>query len=268
MPQTRPHDYALTLTEPELARYRMMAEAAREAEADLWSVAGIVGGATVADVGCGPGALFPAVVDAVGADGRVTGVDGDPNAVAQAQAVVTASGWANVTVQVSAADNTGLDPASYDVVMMRHVLAHNGPTEQAIVNHLASLVKPGGAVYLVDIFGDGFAMQPEDPDVDDLSETYNRFHAGRGNDLRTGLRLDLMLAEAGLEVIDYRGWYNIVRPQGEVRPPSWWARDAMVADGIATADDVARWDAALTRLATQAPRIFAPVFGAVGRRSA
>jgi hypothetical protein len=76
-----------------------------------------------------------------------------------------------------------------------------------------------------------------------------------------------LLTRAGLEVVDYRGWYNIVRPQGPIRPPSWAARDAMVAAGIATAEDLARWDAALDRLAAQSPTVFAPVFGAVGRRA-
>jgi SAM-dependent methyltransferase len=259
--------YALQLTEAELDRYRMMAELAREAEADLWPIAGITSGAAVADVGCGPGALFPALVASVGVAGRVAGVDGDSGAATQAQAMVTTSGWGNVTVQVGRADATGLEAASFDAVMMRHVLAHNGPTEQAIVDHLATLVKPGGCVYLVDIFGSAFAMRPDDPDVADLNDAYVRFHQTKGNDLRIGLRLDLLLERAGLEVIAYRGWYNIARPQGAVRPPSWAARDAMVAAGIATPDDVTRWDVALQRLTAQSPAIFAPLFGAVGRRA-
>lgn len=54
--------YPLALSEPELERYRMMAEHARAEEADLWDTAGMVPGAAVADVGCGPGAMFPAIV--------------------------------------------------------------------------------------------------------------------------------------------------------------------------------------------------------------
>ena len=42
-----------------------MAEQARVAESDLWQRARIVAGAQVADVGCGPGALLPALSDAV-----------------------------------------------------------------------------------------------------------------------------------------------------------------------------------------------------------
>ena len=50
-------DYALKLSETELARYRFMAEMAARMEHDLWTAAGVVEGATVADVGCGPGAV-------------------------------------------------------------------------------------------------------------------------------------------------------------------------------------------------------------------
>jgi 2-polyprenyl-3-methyl-5-hydroxy-6-metoxy-1,4-benzoquinol methylase len=267
MTQPGASEYALQLSEPELDRYRMMAQAARQAETDLWQLAGIVPGATVADVGCGPGALFPALVDSVGADGRVVGVDGVPSTVEQARALVAASGWPNVTVQEGKADDTGLEPGSFDVVMMRHVLAHNGRTEQAIADHLATLVKPGGCVYLVDIDGLGMRTRPDDPDVAEMNERYLRFHAAQGNDLLTGLRLDELVSNAGLEVVAYRGWYNIVRPQGEVSPPAWAARNAMVAAGFASPDDFPRWEAGLARLRAIGPTIFAPVFGAVGRRS-
>jgi SAM-dependent methyltransferase len=243
-----------------------MAEEAKAAESDLWQLAGIVPGASVADVGCGPGAMFPAIVTAVGPDGRLAGVDGVPGTVAQAQALVDANGWQNVTVSVGKADDTGLAPGSVDTVMMRHVLAHNGREEQAIVDHLATLVKPGGHVYLVDIDGSAFHTKPADPDVDELNEAYRTFHAQQGNDLLTGLRLDDLLKAAGMDVVAYRGWFNIVKPQGQMRPPSWAARDAMIAAGVISAGDLGRYEAGLDRVLGQDATIFAPLFGAVGRK--
>jgi SAM-dependent methyltransferase len=267
MTESSAPDYALQLTPEELGRYRVMAEVARDAESDLWRLAGIVPGATVADVGCGPGAMFPAIADSVGADGRIIGVDGVATTVAQAQAMIDANGWPNVTVQMGQADDTGLSPGSVDVVMMRHVLAHNGPREQAIVNHLATLLKPGGHAYLVDIHGAAFYMRPEDPDVDELNNTYTQFHAAQGNDLKTGLRLDGLLRTAGLDVVGYRGWYNIVQPKGPMRPPSWAARDAMIAAGVLDPADLGRYEAAMARLMDTQATVFAPLFGAVGRRA-
>ena len=258
--------YALRLSDAELTRYRMMAEVARAAEADLWELAGLRSGAAIADVGCGPGAMLPALVDAVGEQGSIVAIDGTEHAVEQARALVDANGWTNVAVRIGRAEATGVPPGSLDTVMMRHVLAHNGPIEQEIVRHLATLVKPGGCVYLVDSYSAAFGIEPDDPDLADLNAAYSRFHAARGNDLRIGLRLGPLLEAAGLEVAAYRGWFNIVHPRGEMRPPAWAAREAMVEAGIATAADLRRWQAAFERLLERSPTIFAPMFGAVGRR--
>lgn len=258
--------YALRLSEAELGRYALMAELARVSEADLWTQAGIVAGARVGDVGCGPGALFPGLVAAVTGAGAVRGVDGDAAAVAQARAMVAAGGWGNVEVTEGRAEATGTEPGSLDAVMMRHVLAHNGPTEQTIVDHLATLVRPGGHVYLVDIDATLFRMEPRVPVAEEMSEAYHAFHAARGNDLRVGLRLPELVETAGLEIVAHRGWFNIVRPSGQLRPPAWAARDAMVAAGHATAEDLTRWEAAFSELEQSPPRIYAPLFGCVARR--
>jgi SAM-dependent methyltransferase len=258
--------YALTLGEDEVRRYRYMAEAARQSEQDLWQAAGITPGATVADIGCGPGALFPAVMDAIGPGGRLIGVDGNAGTVTAAQSMIDAHAWPNATVQVGQAEATGLPDGSVDVAMVRHVLGHNGSTEQQIVDHLAALVRPGAHVYLVDVDASMFRVRPSDPDVESLDETYRAFHAGRGNDLEVGLRLSRVLTTAGLEVTAYRGWIQILVPTGEFRPPAWAAREAMKVAGFASEADIARWDAALTALTSDPPTIFFPIFVAVGRR--
>jgi SAM-dependent methyltransferase len=258
--------YALRLSDAELARYRTMAEAARRGESELWRRAGIGPGARVADVGCGPGAVLRVLGEEVGPGGFADGVDGDPEAVAAATAY--AAGLPQVTVRQGAADATGLEPGAYDTVMVRHVLAHNGPREREIVAHLATLLKPGGCLYLVDIDSRSMRLDPEpEPALEEIAERYRAFHAARGNDLRTGLRLDKLLRGAGLDVEAYEGRYTIMPMPPGLRPPPWAARDAMVAEGFATGDDVARWGAAFARADGVAPRptMFAPVFLAYGR---
>jgi SAM-dependent methyltransferase len=260
--------YALVLSEAEIGRYRLMAEQARAMEAEAWTLAGIVAGARVADVGCGPGALLPVLAELVGPPGSVHAMDGDPGAVAAAGALVEQLGLANVTVTQGRADATGLPPDSVDVAMLRHVLAHNGGAEAAIVGHLASVVRPGGCVYLVDVDLEALRIRPMDADLADLNSAYTAFHRARGNDLSVGLRLAELLQDAGLEVRGYEGRYSIVAAPPGMRPPAWAARDAMVAEGAASADDVARWAAAFERgdALERRPILFAPVFYAVGRR--
>jgi SAM-dependent methyltransferase len=216
--------YVLELAEREVERYRLLAEQARADEADLWELAGIGAGARVADVGCGPGAMLPALSSAVGPQGRVHAVDGDPAAVAAARALVAAAGLGNVSVTEARADRTGLEAGSLDAVMLRHVLAHNGGAEDAIVAHLATLVRPGGCLYLVDADGTAIRTLPEHADLTDLNERYGAFRTARGDDNRAGLRLADRLVRAGLEVLELRGRHVIGQPPAAVRPPSWAAR--------------------------------------------
>jgi SAM-dependent methyltransferase len=204
----------------------------------------------------------------VGSSGRVIGVEREDAALAAARQVVAQSGVANVELRQGVATDTGLPPGSLDVAMTRHVLAHNGGDEQRIVDHLASLVHSGGCVYLVDVDLSAIRILDHDPDVGDISDRYVEFHAARGNDPLVGLKLGKLLAQAGLDVVDFTGLYNIVPMPPGMRPPPWAAREAMIAQGTVTQQDVDRWGAALERMDAAAvrPTVFAPVFIALGRK--
>ena len=262
------HRYPLELDQTEVERYRTMAAAARQAEADLWEPAGIVAGARVADVGCGPGAILPALAAAVGTDGRITAVDADPQAVAAATALVAAAGLGNVAVRQGRAEETGLEAGSLDVVMLRHVLAHNGGAEDAIVAHLTTLLRPSGCLYLVDTDGTAIRVIPEadHPDLVDLQERYLAFRAANGDDNAAGLRLAERLVRADLEPVEFRGRYVIRELSPRLRSPAWAAREAIVAAAMATPEDLRRWERAFKATATRPATFFAPMFTAIGRR--
>jgi SAM-dependent methyltransferase len=258
--------YSLALSEQELRRYRMMAAGAADNEAAEWSLAGIVLGARVADVGCGPGAVLQLLAERVGANGQAVGVDADLSAVGFARQQL--ADLPQVRVQAGQADATGLEPGAYDVIMCRHVLAHNGGGEPAIVAHLASLVTSGGCVYLVDIDATALRLTPSPPELQDLSERYQEFHRAKGNDLSVGLRLGDLLIGAGLAVERYACRAPVIRLPPGMRPPPWAARDQMVAAGFATHADIKRWDDAFSRLdaAEARPWLFPASFVAIGRR--
>jgi SAM-dependent methyltransferase len=259
-------EYALRLSDEERARYRMMAQMAQASEAADWQAAGVVAGAAVVDVGCGPGAVLRVLAEAVGPDGRAVGVDADAGAVALAAEEV--AGLPQARTAVGRADDCGLEEGSFDVAMCRHVLAHNGQGADAIVAHLATLVRPGGAVYAVDVDLTAIRMYPESPELTDLADRYTAFLERRGGDPRIGMRLGALLQGAGLELEAFRAPNQLFPVPPGLRPPPWAARDAMVAEGAATAEDVARWGAAFEALdaAPERPWIFVPVFVAVGRR--
>lgn len=261
-------EYPLKLSDVELARYELMAAKALEVEADLWAKAGVVSGATVADIGCGPGAISATLARQVGPDGRVLAFDGAAEAVAMCRAVAERAGVANVVVEQASADATPVPPGTVDVVMIRHVLAHNGGREAAIVGHAAALVRPGGCVYLIDIDMTAFRTRPADPDIDDLNERYQQWHERQGNDLSVGLRLSELLEGAGLETIEFGGRFDIIPAPPGFRPPSLAAKQSLADAGLATDDDLARWEAAFGRFdgLQRRPVVFAPIFCAIGRR--
>jgi len=258
--------YSLKLSEQELTRYRMMAASAADNEAAEWSAAGIAPGARIADVGCGPGAVLRLLAERVGADGQAVGIDADPSAVAVAREQT--AGLPQARVQAGQADATGLEPGAYDVVMCRHVLAHNGGREAAIVVHLASLAATGGCVYLVDVDATALRFTSVGPELQDLNERYQEFHRARGSDLSVGLRLGDLLNDAGLTIERYACRAPVLRVPPGMRPPSWAARDEMLAAGFATEADIKRWEDAFARLdsAERRPWLFPANFVAIGRR--
>jgi SAM-dependent methyltransferase len=245
-----------------------MAERAYTDEASLWHQAGIRPGARVADVGCGPGAVLPALAQAVGRTGRVVGVDADSEAVSSARAYAAACGFDDVEVLVGRAEDTGLGAESQDVVMMRHVLAHNGGREDQIVAHLASRLAPGGSLYVVDADVTGATLTPADPDIADLGDRYVAWHAWRGNDMRAGPHLAGRLRAAGLHV-DVDHSMSVTTALGDgVRPPAWAARAALRDAGQATDQDIARWSSAFQRIEASQIRYEGtiPLYVAIGRK--
>ena len=258
--------YSLRLSETELTRYRLMAASAADHEDAEWSAAGIRPGARIADVGCGPGAVLRLLAERVGPTGRAVGIDADPSALAIARQQI--AGLPQARVQVGQADATGLQASGFDVVMCRHVLAHNGGREAAIVAHLASLAAPGGCVYLVDVEATALRITDVGPELQDLQERYAEFHRARGSDLSLGMRLGDLLIEADLAVERYACRAPVIRLPPGMRPPSWAARHEMVAQGFATEADVERWAQGFARLdsAESRPWLFPASFVAIGRR--
>jgi SAM-dependent methyltransferase len=201
--------------------------------------------------------------------GSVLGIDSDPAALAAARRLARDSDTGNVAFSEADAASTGLEPGTFDVVMLRHVLGHNGGRQHVIVDHLRSLLRDGGSVYLVDADLTGLRIDPPDPGLLDLWQRYSEFQVSRGNDVSAGPRLGDLLRQAGLELADFRRRYDIFREKG-FRGPAWEARDAMASAGLARPEDLVRWQEAFDRLddAEDPPALFLPIFTATGRLDA
>jgi SAM-dependent methyltransferase len=249
--------------------YRTFAGEACENEEASWALAGIVPGAHVAGVGCCSGLVLAELARLVAPDGFAVGVEPEAEARDAVEELMSAEGVTNAIVREGTAGATGLDAESFDVVMQRHVLLHNGGREQDIVSHLASLLRPGGALYLVETDLMAVRVVPHPvPDLVDLTDRWCGWMRGLGNDLSVGARLPELAAAAGLDLTELAADYDVIELAPHTRPPAWAAREAMVAAGVATEADVDRWDRAFL-LAEQQPGerfVYVPLFRVVARR--
>ena len=124
-------------------------------------------GERVADLGCGKGAFLLPAAEAVGAEGRVHGVDLAPAMVAAARAAAQAAGLAHVEVAVGDAQAPALPAEGFDVVGASLVLFFL-PEPQAALAAWRELLAPGGRLG-VSTFG---AQDDVWTSVDDLLRPY------------------------------------------------------------------------------------------------
>ena len=264
-------EYALHFSESERQRFRAMAARARSDEAEHWSAAGVVPGARVADIGCGPGAVLVELARIVGEDGEVVGVEPNPQARAAAEDEIAAARLPGARVVDGTGTQTGLPEGSFDTVMVRHVLYHVGAAAGAVVGHCAALLRPGGHLYLVDTDMEAARVDPVEANADivDLIARHIEFQRGRGCAVGIGPQLGSLLSEANLAIVKRTATYNISSGERLVTGGPFGAGiPAMTAAGAATPQDEERWRGALRRIAsTPDAAVFLTVFAAVGRRA-
>jgi 2-polyprenyl-6-hydroxyphenyl methylase/3-demethylubiquinone-9 3-methyltransferase len=105
---------------------------------------GSLAGREVLDVGCGGGLLSEAMARR---GGRVTGLDLAADVLDVARAHALNTGLEMSYLLESAEDHARHRAAHYDVVTCMEMLEHV-PDPPAVVDALATLIKPGGAVFL------------------------------------------------------------------------------------------------------------------------
>jgi ubiquinone/menaquinone biosynthesis C-methylase UbiE len=98
-------------------------------------------GDAVIDLGCGTGLSLPLLVDAVGPEGRVIGVDASPHMLARARRRVEAAGWRSVElVEAFAQDFQAPEPV--DGVLACNV--NQLICSPEVVQNAVAWLKPGG----------------------------------------------------------------------------------------------------------------------------
>lgn len=108
------------------------------------------GGEAVLDVGCGRGAHFQTVHDAIGPGGRLLGVDFSPRMVGQARRRVTANDWRNVEIIHADACRDPLGHEEFDAALAVFSLSAM-PDVHAAVQNIHAALRPGGRLFVLDL---------------------------------------------------------------------------------------------------------------------
>jgi ubiquinone/menaquinone biosynthesis C-methylase UbiE len=150
---------------------------------------------TVLDLGCGPGTDLPALAEAVGATGRVIGVDRDP-AMADA-ARERADGLPGVEVRVADLHELLLPDGCADGARTDRVLQHVADPARVLAEARRTL-RPGGRLVMGE--PDWESLTIDHPDTG-LARAYTQYVTDEVvRNARIGRQLARLAAEAGFSV--------------------------------------------------------------------
>jgi len=155
----------------------------------------------ILDVGAGLGQM--ARLMARGSDRRVLGIERDPRQLEEAQRQAREAGEGElIELREGSATDLPLSAAergSFDLAHARFLLEHV-PDPQAVVNEMASAVRPGGRVVLIDDDHDQLRFHPPLPQVELAWEIYWKSYELLDCDPLIGRRLPELLVAAGLKL--------------------------------------------------------------------
>ena len=213
--------YVLGYRQAEQQRLQHQAEQLGHESARLFDEIGILEGARVLEIGCGPRGCLDLLSARVGASGRVVGVEISAVAVALAQTFLTERGLHNVEVIAGDAHSTGLPEGSFDLVTSRLVLVLVPQPEQDRV------ADGGGAgpAWRCGCFSRG---RPGRGDVrsalagvrDTVEKLFMAVAEKNGNDFYLGRKLPRSLREAGLVDVRVKPIVHIESVGNPRRSPS------------------------------------------------
>lgn len=215
----------------------------------------LVEGASLVDVGSGPGSITIEFARRLGID-RVLGIDGAEAAVAHAR---EAAAEAGLPVRFEHGDLYALplDDDSVDIAHAHQVLQHLGDPVGAL-REMARVVRPGGIVAARDVDAGGLLIHPLSPELARWLELYVSIPLANGGEARAGRRLLEWAHRAGLEDVTASAstWLFTAVADG----PWWgglWAErvvsssfaDDAVRHGLATREELEAMAAAWTEWA-------------------
>jgi ubiquinone/menaquinone biosynthesis C-methylase UbiE len=234
--------YVLDSSDEDLQRLLKLAEVSAESTRAALRKTPIEPGWRVIDCGCGPLGALAVMAELVGPEGQVVGIDFSEAAVHRARSVVSTLGLDNVEVRVG--DVHDLDGqtlgGAFDLAFTRVFLMHQRDPARTL-ERIAALLRPGGWI----VAHEALRSPPprSSPPLDALAAYWELLYAVVE---RLGVRgsvdeLPRRARDAGLEVVETTGFFDVVRPAvGFDLHASTLAagRSRAVESGVANGDEI------------------------------
>jgi SAM-dependent methyltransferase len=115
-------------------------------------------GATVIDAGCGTGLSLALLQAAVGARGRIVGIEQCPQMIERARGCVAAQHWRNVTLLESTVEHAALDDVQADAALFH--FTHDIVREPRALANVLQHLRPGARVVACGLQWGGFWSWP------------------------------------------------------------------------------------------------------------
>lgn len=205
-------EYVLGTNDAELARLGFQHQVWSTDTTACWERAGFRRGATILDVGCGPGYATFDLADLVGPEGRVVAVDVSQRFVTHLQQQAAQRGVANVEARVEDLAALTQPPASVDAAFARWVMCFL-PDPAAVIARVGRALRPGGTFAIMDYsFYEGFRVAPPSRAIERVFKVVADSFRAHGGNPNVGMDLPAHMAAAGLEVRRIRPLVRVGRP--------------------------------------------------------
>lgn len=257
------HRYAIRGGKEGKERLDLLARVMLPTTLQLLQRVGLNRGMKCVDLGCGGGHVALLMAGIVGPEGRVIGTDTDEEILALARNDAEAANVANVEFQhVDAC--ACLWHSEFDLVYARFLLSHLSTPENCLVA-MVKACRPGGTIVIEDTHFSGSFCWPPCAAHEQYVELYQKAVEHGGGDSNIGPKLTAMLRRAQIQAVELK----LIQPthihgEGKLMAPITMSRisDALIAEGLATKDEVQQILAGLHKIAADdktvisLPRIF------------
>lgn len=219
-------DYRFGYSHDEIERLRHQHHVWSEDNRRFISRSGFGTGATLVDLGCGPGYTTLDLAQTVGPEGRIIAVDRDgERSLRLLKEEAEAAGLFNIETRTADLETFDLRESSVDGVYGRWVLMYlPEKTVKPLIGRMAMWLRPGGACALTEICNyRHIHIHPRSTYLPEIAEAFMRAVTGeRGCNPEIGNDLPGLLRSAGLDV-----GINVVTKAVRAATPEWLWPDAL-----------------------------------------